>query len=149
MPFIFIGLVIALLVFVLLKWWANASTESAKKSLSGVVLAVMIALGIVLILGVVRGNFAFLPLLFVVAPIAWRARKQLRDGGGGFAARPTSNNAMTRKEALEVLGLRQGCSEDDIKAAYKRLMTKAHPDAGGSDWMAAKLNEAKNTLLNL
>ncbi len=147
MPFIFIGLVIALLVFVLLKWWANASTESAKKSLAGVVLAVMFALGIVLILGVVRGNIAFLPLLFVVVPIAWRARRQLR-GGGGFAARPNSNNIMTRKEALEVLGLSEGCSEDDIKAAYKRLMTKAHPDAGGSDWMAAKLNEAKHTLLN-
>lgn len=55
---------------------------------------------------------------------------------------------MTRTEALHVLGLEEGASVDDIKRAYRRVMAKAHPDHGGSSWMAAKVNEAKRVLLD-
>lgn len=54
---------------------------------------------------------------------------------------------MTRQDALAVLGLKEGAGEDAIRAAYTRLMRAAHPDAGGSDWLAARLNEARDTLL--
>ncbi|TNE63359.1 MAG: hypothetical protein EP335_09790 [Alphaproteobacteria bacterium] len=54
---------------------------------------------------------------------------------------------MSRDEALEVLGLQPGASEDEINAAYRRLMAQVHPDKGGNDWMASKLNEARRTLL--
>jgi len=55
---------------------------------------------------------------------------------------------MTREEALAVLGLRAGASEDDIRAAHKRLMRMAHPDNGGSDWLASRLNQARDTLVS-
>jgi DnaJ-domain-containing protein 1 len=55
---------------------------------------------------------------------------------------------MTRAEALEVLGLSEGASRDEVQAAYKALIRKVHPDApGGSGYLASKLNQAKQTLL--
>ncbi|MGB1406558.1 MAG: hypothetical protein ACPHAL_06655 [Parvibaculales bacterium] len=55
--------------------------------------------------------------------------------------------AMSRAEALDILGLEEGASETDIEAAYKALIVKNHPDQGGTDWLAARLNEARDILL--
>ena len=75
---------------------------------------------------------------------AWldRAHPDWRRAG------PTSGGApMTREEALEVLGLSPDATAEEIKAAHHRLMLKLHPDQGGSTWMAAKLNQARDLLL--
>jgi hypothetical protein len=54
---------------------------------------------------------------------------------------------MSRQEALSILGLAEGASAAEIRAAHRRLMLAAHPDHGGSDWLAARLNEARDVLL--
>jgi hypothetical protein len=59
--------------------------------------------------------------------------------------RPTS--AMTRAEALKVLGLQDGATDDEIRAAHRKLITSNHPDKGGTDYLASKINEAKDVLL--
>ncbi len=54
---------------------------------------------------------------------------------------------MSRDEALAVLGLGRQASRSDIQATYVRLMRAAHPDSGGSDWLAARINQARDVLL--
>jgi hypothetical protein len=60
---------------------------------------------------------------------------------------PRGTTGMSRAEALKVLGLSEGASEDDIRAAHRKLMAQNHPDRGGSDYLASKINEARDVLL--
>lgn len=75
---------------------------------------------------------------------AWLDRT---DAGWREVSTPPAAGPMARAEALEVLGLREGASEAEIRGAHRRLMQAAHPDRGGSDWLAARLNEARDVLL--
>lgn len=60
---------------------------------------------------------------------------------------PWANTGMSADEACEILGVSPGASTEDIENAYRTVMKNAHPDQGGSDWMAAKVNQAKDVLL--
>jgi DnaJ-domain-containing protein 1 len=76
---------------------------------------------------------------------AWRQNAQGNPAGG--QSRPPSSGKMTDEEAYQILGLQPGAGRDEIGRAHRALMKKLHPDQGGSTYLAARVNQAKDTLL--
>jgi len=75
----------------------------------------------------------------------WREYAQGNAGAAG--SRPPSGGKMTEEEAYQILGLQSGASAEDIARAHRTLMKKLHPDQGGTTYLAARVNEAKDVLL--
>jgi DnaJ-domain-containing protein 1 len=80
----------------------------------------------------------------------WRdfgAESQRSDASSGGAR--SAGGEMDVEEAYRLLGLEPGATADMVKEAHRRLMRQVHPDAGGSSYLAAKINEAKDLLLRV
>ncbi|MBO6716631.1 MAG: DnaJ domain-containing protein [Rhizobiaceae bacterium] len=77
---------------------------------------------------------------------AWRDDMQSNAGHGKGAA--PASGPVTEEEAYEILGLEPGASAADIRKAHRRLMQRVHPDLGGSSFLAARINAAKDVLLS-
>jgi len=75
----------------------------------------------------------------------WREHTKPNDGDGKGVA--PGSGAMTKQEAYKVLGLEAGATPADIRKAHRRLMQRLHPDLGGTSFLAARINEAKDVLL--
>lgn len=73
------------------------------------------------------------------------ARPQTPGGGAGPMRSP--HDAMTVEQARLILGVAPGAAREDIEAAYRRMIRRAHPDAGGSSGLAAQVNAARERLL--
>ena len=75
----------------------------------------------------------------------WRSAEDGERGAGEGAG--SSEPALDERTALEVLGLGEGATVREIKAAHRRLMARLHPDGGGSTWIASRINQARDVLL--
>ena len=76
----------------------------------------------------------------------WRQNAKANNGNGLGGA--PGSGPMTKEEAYKVLGLETGAAAADVRKAHRRLMQRLHPDLGGSSFLAARINEAKDVLLS-
>jgi hypothetical protein len=74
----------------------------------------------------------------------WRENAQ---GDAATGSGPPRSGKMTKEEAYQILGLEPGAGAEEIGRAHRGLMKKLHPDQGGSTYLAARVNEAKDVLL--
>jgi hypothetical protein len=138
-----------LILFLLLagaRAFERASVTSIKSLVAWIAALGGLSLALLLILtgkgGIAIGALVmFGPLLYQ----KWQAARGRKIGGRGPTPRPAG--PMTRQEAYEVLGLHPDASDADVREAHRRLMRGAHPDHGGSDWLAARINQARDILL--
>jgi DnaJ family protein C protein 19 len=151
MLWLFLGGLVLFLLLGGLRAFERASVKSVKSLFAWIAALGGLSLALLLIL-TGKGGIA-LGALTLFGPLVyqkWQAARGRRVGGGA-GSRPSSANTssgnMTRKEAYEVLGLSPGASKSDIRDAHRRLMRGAHPDAGGSDWLAVRINQARDILL--
>ncbi|HXV82664.1 MAG TPA: DnaJ domain-containing protein [Candidatus Binatia bacterium] len=77
----------------------------------------------------------------------WRDLRSGHSDREGPRQSPRGRGGMSTNDAYELLGLKPGAKEAEIRAAHRRLMMKFHPDQGGSTYLAARINEAKEILL--
>ncbi|MGS2722396.1 J domain-containing protein [Porticoccus sp. GXU_MW_L64] len=140
-------------------WWAKFKTcpsdkrkgfllKSAFWALLGilVVLAITgrmhwIAVVFASLVPVVKGLFG---LLLRVLPLI----KLRRSDTQNTTQAPPQQSNISEQEAWEILGLQPGASKEDIISAHKKLIQKLHPDRGGNDYLAARINQAKDKLLS-
>lgn len=155
-------LVPVLLIYMAIRWFRKTPPEQISRRLKKVGWIVAVVLLLVL-LGSGRLNWFFAMLGVVIAfmlrmmPAILRYAPQLHRLWMLFSSgkqqhyqqqsRPPRGNGMSKAEALEVLGLKPGASEEHIIQAHRKLISKLHPDRGGSNYLAAQINLAKKTLL--
>ena len=75
-------------------------------------------------------------------------REDAQTDAGARHGGTTGSGPMTKEEAYQILGLGPGAGRQEVHEAHRRLMKRVHPDSGGSTFLAAKINEAKDVLLD-
>lgn len=143
MPYVLMVIGAALGLFGLYKFFVTAQPRQiAAFFLAALLLVLTVALFFMAMTGRLPAAIALVVAIWPLALAWWRAKQRKpRTPEAAPSSKPN------RAEALEILGLQESASAEQIEEAYKRLMLKVHPDQQGSDWIAAKLNAARDVLL--
>lgn len=144
MPYLLliVGLVVG--VYALYSFFLSAS---AKQKTAFVQVTFYLAMIIALFFLALTGRLAAaMATGGVLVPMFFHELRKHRRNKKMSAAQGDADS-MTREEALDILGLQDGASKEDIKKAYHDLIKKVHPDQGGSEGLTRRLNKAKDTLL--
>ncbi|MBX2868523.1 MAG: DnaJ domain-containing protein [Acidiferrobacterales bacterium] len=156
---LFLSLVAVAGVMWYLAWYQRATPSQRNQSLRTVLLY---GVGIALLLLVITGRIPWLFAIFSAA-VPWISRAMTAKSlwnrfrnPAGTARESTrqqqqqgrSIESMTKSEAFEVLGLDASATRDEIVAAHRKLISKIHPDKGGTDYLARSINKAREVLLS-
>lgn len=154
-------ILLAIIAIALILWHkiSKASGNERKKlifwSIAGTIIAILVGLAVTghlnVITAMIAGLVALLPRalqLLKYLPFLSRLFQGRQGQQGAQSPPPQGKKAMRAEEAMEVLGLKPGYSREDVIQAHRRMMQKVHPDRGGSDYLAAQINQAKETLLS-
>jgi len=160
MPYILSFVALLLLAFAGNRWIRNQlAKEDPVERRKGLIQAVLILVFVIIVLLTVTGRLHWIGALIAASIPAVKyllsiALRLLPFFGSRFKPSPTQSNpapadsgTMTHADALRVLGLSEGADKDAIIEAHRQLMQKVHPDRGGSDDLAARINQAKDILL--
>ena len=160
-----IGIIIFVLVFLFLSWFSRANTRKIAKGVRNLLIVFSLIVAILLLIG---GRILFsLPLFFIVMSALkikgltafqiwnlWRVLNYLRSTGRfsyfGQTNQSQASSNLTLDEAYKILGIKKGCSKDDVVRAAKNLLKKLHPDVNpdsNTERLSQIINEAKETIL--
>ena len=165
MNLVFFGIIIFILFFVLLSWFTKTSSKKIAKGARALIFILSV---IFAVLFVIAGRFLFsLPLLLLAMSVLkikgltaiqifqlWRLLQYLRNSGRfsyygrSNQTQPSSN--LSVEEAYKILGLKKGCSKDNVIKATNKLQQKIHPDVNpnaNTERLSQIVNEAKETIL--
>jgi hypothetical protein len=140
---ILIGVAALVLLWVLGRLFISAAPATLVLAIRWLVaFLVAVAIGVLVYAGREGLAAALVPAL-LAALLRWRLFVPRERSGG--EVRGTVR--MSRAEALRILDLNETATADEVREVYRRLMVKIHPDRGGSTFLAAKINEARDVLL--
>ena len=162
--FLLIGISLVVL-YLLLNFFAKASSKKIAKGIRYLIFTVGILLAVILFL---VGRYAFsIPILIFLLPLLklkggiglfqlfqlWRLISYLRQTGR-YSFRSGTNyskasSSISLDDAYNILGAKRGCSKDEVLSKYKKIMSKLHPDRNDTDTtkLAQMVSEAKETIL--
>ncbi len=150
MGFLAVGLV-SLLALLLVASLATRLSVRHLRLLALVTLFIILGAGLVVLALAGRYGLAA-PLGFIMMWLLrlWRVTRGSDNAGKAESAADgkAGTQPMTVAEARDVLGVDAAASREEIETAYRDLIVKNHPDHGGTDWIAAQLNHARDILLN-
>ena len=165
MNIIFTGIIIFVITFLLLSWFAKVSSKKIAKGVRNLIIVLSLLIAVILAVG---GRILFsLPLFFLALSALkikglttfqiwqiWRLLNYLRSTGRyshftqNNQTRPSSN--LSRDEAYKILGIKKGCSKEEIIKAANSLQKKIHPDVNpdsNTERLSQIVNEAKETIV--
>jgi len=165
MNIVITGIIIFVITFLLLSWFARQKTQKIAKGVRTLIVILSLLIAIILAIG---GRILFsLPLFFLALSALkikgltafqiwqlWRILNFLRSTGRysyfGHGNQSSSSGILTTEECYKVLGIKKPCSKEDVIKAASQLQKKIHPDLNknqNTEYLSKIVNNAKDTIL--